>query len=153
MKQLWDGQRKWENIQAKKSRLKWYGHPLRIDEEYVGKRATVMERCREKEGEEDRSGGVWITSRTACRRERGGRTRSRSIPSCLRMADVQWEEWRNMLVNEWCAGEEKEEQRTVHWCFEEVGNALSKAEHKSSLDNPTQFTHIDHTQGTIIVCT
>ena len=36
-------------------RLKWYGHGMRKDEEYVGKR--VM--WREGEGKEDRSGGGW----------------------------------------------------------------------------------------------
>ena len=47
------------------SRLKWYGHVLRREEEYVGKR--VME-VPGKEGEEDQSGGGWIASGTTNRR-------------------------------------------------------------------------------------
>ena len=58
---------------VQESRLTWYGHVLRREDEYVGKR--VM--CRGKEGEEDQSGGGWIASGTTCRRGvvRGGRTR------------------------------------------------------------------------------
>ena len=50
------------------SRLKWYGHVLRRDDEYVGKRVMGME-VRGKEGEEDQSRSGWIASRTTCRRE------------------------------------------------------------------------------------
>ena len=58
------------NIQeSEESRLKWCGHVLRREEEYVGKRVMVMERCRGKEGEEDQREGGWITSRMTCRRE------------------------------------------------------------------------------------
>ena len=45
---------------VQESRLKWYGHVLRREEEY-----DVMEVPR-KEGEEDQSGGGWITSGTTC---------------------------------------------------------------------------------------
>ena len=53
---------------VQESMLKWYGHVLRREEKYVGKRVMVME-VPGKEGEEDESGGGWITSRTTCRRE------------------------------------------------------------------------------------
>ena len=53
---------------VQESWLKWYGHVLRREEEYVGKRMMVM-RCRGKEGEEDQSGGGWIASGTTCQRE------------------------------------------------------------------------------------
>ena len=49
------------------SRLKWYGHVLRREEEYEGKR--VMDLEVPGKGEEDQSGGGWITSRKTCRRE------------------------------------------------------------------------------------
>ena len=49
-------------------RFKWYGHVLRREEEYVGKRVMVMD-VRGKEGEGDQSGGDWTTSGTTCRRE------------------------------------------------------------------------------------
>ncbi len=57
------------------SRLKWYEHVLRREEEYVGRRVMVME-VPGKEGEEDQSGGGWITSGTTCRRG-GCRRRTR----------------------------------------------------------------------------
>ncbi len=57
--------------QVQESRLKWYGHVLRREDEYVGKRVIVME-VPGKEGEEDRSGGGWITSGTTCRRGLSG---------------------------------------------------------------------------------
>ena len=54
-----------------------YGHVLRREEEYVGKRVMAME-VPEKEAEEDRSGCGWITSRTTCRKENcQGRKRNR----------------------------------------------------------------------------
>ena len=53
---------------VQESRLKWYGHVLRREYEYVGKRVMSME-VRGKEGEEDQSGGGWIASGTTCRRE------------------------------------------------------------------------------------
>ena len=53
---------------VQESRLKWYGHVLRREDEYVGKRVMVME-VLVKEGEQDQSGGGWITSRTTCRRK------------------------------------------------------------------------------------
>ena len=40
---------------VQESRLKWYGHVLRREDEYVGKRMMGME-VRGKEGEEDQSG-------------------------------------------------------------------------------------------------
>ena len=49
---------------VQESRLKWYGHVLRREEEYVG---DVDGGAGEKK--EDRSGGGWITSRTTCQRE------------------------------------------------------------------------------------
>ena len=48
--------------------MKWHGHVLRREEEYVGKRVMVME-VPGKEGEEDQTGGGWKTSRTIYRRE------------------------------------------------------------------------------------
>ena len=60
---------------VQESRLKWYGHVLRREDEYVGKRVMGW-RCRGKEGEEDQSGGGWIPSGTTCRRKNyQGRTR------------------------------------------------------------------------------
>ena len=53
---------------VQESRLKWYGHVLRSQEEYVGKRVKVME-VPGKRREEDQSGSGRITSRTNCRRE------------------------------------------------------------------------------------
>ena len=55
-----------KNVQE--SRLKWYGHVLRREEEYVGKRVMGME-VRGNEGEEDQSGGGWIASGITCRRD------------------------------------------------------------------------------------
>ena len=51
---------------VQESRLKLY-HASRREEEYVGM-APQPQRCQGKEGEEDQSGGGWITSRTICRR-------------------------------------------------------------------------------------
>ena len=43
MKEL-DGQRMWEiSKKVQESRLKWYGHVLRREDEYVGKRVVVIE--------------------------------------------------------------------------------------------------------------
>ena len=53
---------------VQESRLKWYGHVLRREDEYVGNRVMAME-VRGKEGEEDQSGGGWIASGTTCPRE------------------------------------------------------------------------------------
>ena len=53
-----------KNVQE--SRLKWCGHVLRREEEYVGKRVMGW-RYRGNEGEEDQSGGGWIASGTTCR--------------------------------------------------------------------------------------
>ena len=53
---------------VQESRLKWYGHVLRREDEYVGK-SVMRWRCRGKEGEEDQSGGGWIASGTTCPRE------------------------------------------------------------------------------------
>ena len=53
---------------VQESRLKWYGHVLRREDEYVGKRVMGW-RCRGKEGEEDQSGGGWIPSGTTCQRK------------------------------------------------------------------------------------
>ena len=53
---------------VQESRLKWYGHVLRREEEYVGKRVMAME-VPGKEGEEDQSGGGWIPSGTTCQRK------------------------------------------------------------------------------------
>ena len=54
---------------VQESRLKWYGHVLRREEEYVGKRVLMME--------EDQSGGDWIPSRPTRLREncQGGSAR------------------------------------------------------------------------------
>ena len=55
-----------KKVQA--SRLKWYGHVLRSEEEYVSKRVMVME-----VPGKGRMGKLkrwwWITSGTTCRRE------------------------------------------------------------------------------------
>ena len=45
---------------VQESRLKWYGHVLRREDEYVGKRVMAME-VQGTEGEEDQSGDGWIT--------------------------------------------------------------------------------------------
>ena len=59
--------------------LKWYGHVLRREDEYVGKRVVAME-VPGKEGEEDQSGGGWIASGTTCQRENcQGRTRKTGL--------------------------------------------------------------------------
>ncbi len=64
---------------VQESRLKRYEHVLRREEECVGKRVMVME-VPGKEGEEDQSGGGWITSRTTCWRENcQGRTRKTGL--------------------------------------------------------------------------
>ena len=67
---------------VQESRLKWYamyGHVLRREDGYVGKRVMVME-GRGKEGEEDQSGGGWIASGMTCRRENcRGRTRKTGL--------------------------------------------------------------------------
>ena len=54
---------------VQESRLKWYGHVLRREDEYVGNRVMGMEVSGK------RSGGGWIASGTTCRRRmvRGGR--------------------------------------------------------------------------------
>ena len=53
---------------VQESRLKWYGHVLRREEGYVGKRVMVMEvPGKRKTGRQ--SGGGWIASGTTCRRE------------------------------------------------------------------------------------
>ena len=60
---------------VQESRLKWYGHVLRREDKYVGKRVVVMEVPGKEEGK-DQSGGGWIASGTTCRRENcQGRTR------------------------------------------------------------------------------
>ena len=51
---------------VQESRLKWYGHVLRREEKKNMGTRLVME-VPWKEGEEDRSGGGWITSVTTCR--------------------------------------------------------------------------------------
>ena len=45
---------------VQESSLTWHWHVLGREEEYVGKRVMVMEVPGE-EGEEDQSGGGWIT--------------------------------------------------------------------------------------------
>ena len=63
---------------VQESVLKWYGHVLRREDEYVGKRMAWG--CRGIEGEEDQSGGGWIASGTTCRRENcPGRTRKTGL--------------------------------------------------------------------------
>ena len=52
---------------VQESRLKWYGHVLRREDEYVGKRVMGME-VPGKRKEEDQSRGGWIASGTTCRR-------------------------------------------------------------------------------------
>ena len=54
---------------VQESRLKWYGHVLRREDECVGKRVMAMEVPGKKEEEEDQSGGGWIASGTTCPRE------------------------------------------------------------------------------------
>ena len=49
-------------------RLKWCGQVFIGEDEHVGRRVMVME-VPGKEGEEDLTGGGWITSSTNCRRE------------------------------------------------------------------------------------
>ena len=53
---------------VQESRLKWYGHVLRSEDECVGKRVMGMA-VPWKKGEEDQSGGGWIPSRNTCWRE------------------------------------------------------------------------------------
>ena len=68
---------------VQESRLKWYGHVLRREDECVGKRVMGMDdhwRCRGKEGEEDQNGSGWIASGTTCGRENcQGRTRKTGL--------------------------------------------------------------------------
>ena len=63
------------------SRYKWYGHVLRREDEYVGKRVMGMGWwCWGKEEEEDQSGVGWIASGTTCRRGGcQGRTRKTDL--------------------------------------------------------------------------
>ena len=72
MKEL-EGQRRWREISKKvqESRMKWYGHVLRREDEYVGKRVMAMgvPGKRKRGREEDQSGGGWIPSGTTCRSE------------------------------------------------------------------------------------
>ena len=64
---------------VQESMLKWYGHVLRREDEYVGKRVMAIE-VPGKEGEDDQSGGGWIASGTTCRRENyQGRTRKTGL--------------------------------------------------------------------------
>ena len=59
------------------SRLKLYGHVLRLEDVYVDQRVMGM-KVPGKEGEEDRIRDGWITSGTTCRRENcQGRKRKR----------------------------------------------------------------------------
>ena len=51
-----------------KSRLKWYGHVLRREDEHVGMRVMAMVVPGER-GEEYQSRGSWIASGTTCRIE------------------------------------------------------------------------------------
>ena len=62
------GTRKVGEISKKvlESRLKWYGHVLRREDECVGKRVMGME-VPGKEGDEDKSGSGWIASGTTCK--------------------------------------------------------------------------------------
>ena len=61
---------------VQESRLNWYGHVLRREYEYVGKRVMAMEVPGKMEGEEEQSGVGWIASGTTCQRENcQGRTR------------------------------------------------------------------------------
>ena len=53
---------------VQESRFKSYGHVLKREDEYVGKRVMGAE-VRGNQGEEDQSGGGWITSGTTCPRE------------------------------------------------------------------------------------
>ena len=56
---------------VQESRLKWYGHVSRREDEYVGKRVMGMEvpgEKKERKSQEDQSGGGWIASGTTCRR-------------------------------------------------------------------------------------
>ena len=65
---------------VQESRLKWYGHVLRREEEYVGKRVMAME----VPGKEDQSGGGWIPSETTClRKNYQGRTRKTVLNGVL----------------------------------------------------------------------
>ena len=64
---------------VQESSLKWYGHVLRREDEYVGKKVMAME-VPGKVGEEDQSGGGWIASGTTCRRDNcQGRTRKTGL--------------------------------------------------------------------------
>ena len=63
---------------VQESRLKWYGHVSRREDEYVGKRVMGME-VPGKEGEEDQSGGGWIASGTTCWRGCQRRTRKTGL--------------------------------------------------------------------------
>ena len=58
------------------SRLMWYGHVLRRENEYVGKRVMAMEVPGKRRRGRPKSGGGWIQSGTTCRRKTyQGRTR------------------------------------------------------------------------------
>ena len=63
---------------VQESRLKWYGHVLRREDEYVGKRVMAMEvPGKRRRGRPQRDG--WIASGTTCQREnnivKGGHAR------------------------------------------------------------------------------
>ena len=63
---------------VQESRLKWYGHVLRREDEYVGKRVMAMEvpGKRRRGRPKQRRDGCRITSGTTCRSENcQGRTR------------------------------------------------------------------------------
>ena len=53
---------------VQESRLKWYGHVLRREDEYVGKRVMGMEVSGEKKERKNKAEIGWITSGTTCRR-------------------------------------------------------------------------------------
>ena len=61
---------------VQESRLKWYGHVLRREDEYIGKRVMGMEVPGKRRRGRPLSGGGWIPSGTTClRKNYQGRTR------------------------------------------------------------------------------
>ena len=64
---------------VQESRLKWYGHVLRREDEYVGKRVMAMELPgKRRRGRPKRR--CWIASGTTCRSENcQGRTRKTGL--------------------------------------------------------------------------
>ena len=67
------------STKVQESRLKWYWHVLRREEEYVWKTVMVDEGGSGKRRRGARNGGGWISSGTACRIDNYGRKRKTEL--------------------------------------------------------------------------